>query len=315
MSNDPAIRLADVTRRYRGFVGLEGLELSVPPGCLYGLIGKSGAGKTTTLRILLGLMRATSGQASVLGVPSTQIAKLAGRIGATLDRPALFAHLTVRQHLELHGRAQGQGLGKAQVMSVLERLELEHLAHKRAAKLSAGERQRVSLARALVLHPEVLILDEPLVHLDPHTAHLVLEVLREEVDRGATAFLSSHQLAYVERVADRLAVLDRGRLVLEGTTAELLASSERWLRLRATPVERAFELLRGHALVEDVERGSAEGELRVRLSAGKPEEINAVLHEAGMQVSLLVPGSSSLDELFRRTVDSSSNGRVAEVAR
>lgn len=315
MTDDAAIRLAGVTRRYRDFVGLESLELSVPRGCLYGLIGKSGAGKTTTLRILLGLMRATSGHSSVLGVPSMRIAKLAGRVAATLDRPALFEHLTVSQHLELHARAQGRAPGGAQVMSTLERLELGHLARKRAATLSAGERQRVSLARALVLRPEVLILDEPLVHLDPHTAHLVLEVLREEVERGATAFLSSHQLAYVERVADRLAVLDRGRLVLEGTTAQLLASSERWLRLRVEPVERALEVLRGSSLVDEVQRRPAQGELRVRLSAARPEQINALLHEAGLSVSLLVPGSSSLDELFRRTVDAGGQGRAREAAR
>ncbi len=298
-----AIEFDRVSHRYSGVDAIRELDVKVPSGCLFGLIGRSGAGKTTTLRILLGFQQPRHGQSRILGVPSRHLSRLAGKIGVTLDRPALFPHLTVREHLVLHGRAHGRRIDG---QGILERLDLARLDRQRASRLSAGERQRLSLARALVLEPEVLILDEPLVHLDPSSAAQVLEVLRGEVDRGCTVFLSSHQLAYVERVADRLALLDHGEIRLHGAVDELLQDCDAWLRIRAWPRERARDILETHPLVEEIAEDRSGDGLRLRLRESSPEQVNAALIREGVHVGLLAPAESSLDDLFLRSIQ---NGR------
>jgi ABC-type multidrug transport system ATPase subunit len=308
-----AVEARGVRKSYGTNEVLLGLDLLVPRGQVVGFIGLNGAGKSTTLAILLGLLRADAGEMRVLGARPDRVAFLGGRVGVALHRPGLEADLTVRQNLRLHALRYGKG--SARPNDVLERLDLARLGGRRVAKLSQGERQRLALARALLLEPELLILDEPLTHLDPGAVHGVLDVLVMQRARGATVLLSSHQLDHVERIADRIALLHRGRLVLEGTVPELLAGkSGKPTYLVALRGERApppFEgiaLVAAHAEVEVVERERLAPGLdprrdtlfRVQLAEDAPERLNAALVSKGFGVALLRPERASLDELFKR---------------
>lgn len=311
-----AVEARDVHKAYGANSVLRGLELVVPRGHIVGFIGLNGAGKSTMLAVLLGLLRADRGLVRVLGREPTRVASLSGRVGVALHRPGLDVDLSVQQNLRIHALRYGKSAVAPD--AVLERLDLARLRSRRVAKLSQGERQRLALARALLLEPELLVLDEPLTHLDPGAVHGVLDVLVEQRTRGSTVLLSSHQLDHVERIADRIAVLHRGRVVLDGTVAELLTGKNGQpaylVALRGGSLS-AFEGLDGIAAREEVARGERERLapsidfasttlFRVRLVADTPERLNAQLVARGFGVALLRPERASLDELFARVTAS-----------
>jgi len=331
-----AVEARDVHKAYGANSVLRGLELVVPRGHIVGFVGLNGAGKSTMLAVLLGLLRADRGLVRVLGREPTRVASLSGRVGVALHRPGLDVDLSVQQNLRIHALRYGKSAVAPD--AVLERLDLARLRSRRVAKLSQGERQRLALARALLLEPELLVLDEPLTHLDPGAVHGVLDVLVEQRTRGSTVLLSSHQLDHVERIADRIAVLHRGRVVLDGTVAELLTgkngqpayhsapprSATRYAGKTGQPAYlvalrggslSAFEGLDGIAAREEVARGERERLapsidfasttlFRVRLVADTPERLNAQLVARGFGVALLRPERASLDELFARVTAS-----------
>jgi len=311
-----AIELAGIGKRFGRSEVLKGLDLAVPQGSLYGLIGLNGAGKTTTLSILLGLLRPSVGTARILGVDAARVATLDGRLGAALHRVGLEPHLTVRDNLTLHalrhGRRRVDGDGSDTIHRLLERLELAHLSRRRAAKLSQGERQRLTLARAVLLRPDVLVLDEPLTHLDPGAVQGVLDLLVSEVkERGTTVLLSSHQLEHVERVAHRLAVLHRGRVLLEGTMHDLLVGGfggQATYIVGVSDPGAARSVLEQHERVARVTTEGPPGLLSVTLSEPKPELISQMLHAAGLSVTLLRPEQISLNDLFTQTVRGTAAG-------
>ncbi|MFH0945404.1 MAG: ABC transporter ATP-binding protein [Planctomycetota bacterium] len=308
------IQLSSVSKRLGGKVVLDSIDLSVPRGTLFGLIGLNGAGKTTLLRIALGCLRADSGEVKILDKNARGLAAVSGRVGAALHGTGLDPSLTARENLLLHALYHGRG-GRRRVDTsrILERLDLEAIARRRVSKLSQGERQRLALARALMLEPEVLILDEPLSHLDPGAVEGMLDLLREEASkRGVAVLLSSHQLEHVERSAGQFALLHRGKMLLSGTMEELLRTSERMLLVAATPLDGAravIDRLLGPGRVEppsDV--ASAAGGLRVALGDADPADLNAALHEAGVRVSRLSPERRTLHETFRNAVRRADRG-------
>lgn len=315
-----AVEARDVHKAYGSNSVLRGLELVVPRGHIVGFIGLNGAGKSTMLAVLLGLLRADRGHVRLMGTEPERVASLHGRVGVALHRPGLDVDLTVLQNLRVHALRYGKG--RVRPDAVLERLDLARLAGRRVAKLSQGERQRLALARALLLDPELLVLDEPLTHLDPGAVHGVLDVLVEQRARGSTVLLSSHQLDHVERIADRIALLHRGRVVLDGTVTELLTGKHGQpsylVGLRASDHGGAFDgidVVAAHEVIGSGERERLAPSLdyrtaalfRVRLVADVPDRLNAQLVARGHGVLLLRPERASLDELFTRV----TTGEVA----
>lgn len=319
----PAIRLSDVRVGFRGRAVLRGVDLDVPRGSLLGLVGLNGAGKTTTLRIILGLLRPRSGHVEVLGRPAAHIATCAPRVGATLHLPGLDPRLSVRDNLRQHAYLHGR---RADPAPILARLQLDYIAGRTVARISQGERQRVALARALLLEPELLVLDEPLTHLDPGAVFSVLDVLREEVaQRGRTVLLSSHQLELVEQAADRLALLHGGAVLRAGTMGELLSGTGERFVARVDSVERARSLLLAADGIERVgllESGGqqygrpADGfsDLIIEGQATDPAELNASLHQHGVRVALFVPEQRTLASVFRAAVEADvrASGRAGD---
>ena len=224
-----AIETRGLTKRFGSILALDRLDLAVPRGSIFGLLGPNGAGKTTTIRILAGLARPTAGSASVAGVPvGLGQPELRRRLGYLDQDPRFYSWMKGRELLELVGRLHGLGGAelRTRVAGMLERTGLAGAAERRIGGYSGGMRQRLGIAQALVHAPELLILDEPVSSLDPEGRRDLLELvagLRGE----ATVVFSTHVLADVERICDRVAILDRGRRVTEGPLEELLAAHAR----------------------------------------------------------------------------------------
>jgi len=221
----PAIVVERLVRRYPGGVlALDGLELSVPAGSVFGLLGPNGAGKTTCLRLLAGLTRPTAGRATVAGLdPAVDPLGVRGRLGYLEQDPRAYPWMTGREQLRLVGQLHGLGgpVLETAIDDVLGRVSLRDAADRRAGAYSGGMRQRLGIAGALVHRPPVVILDEPVSALDPEGRRDVLGLIASL--RGETTVLfSSHVLGDVERICDRVAILDHGRLVVEGAIDELL---------------------------------------------------------------------------------------------
>ena len=218
-----------LTKRYRLDVALDHLDLDVPAGCVFGFLGPNGAGKTTTLRLLTGLSRPTAGSATVAGIDATTGGRaLAERIGALDQDPRYYGWMSGRELLTFVGRLYGlDGMAlRTRVDEVLETIGLVDAAKRRIGGYSGGMRQRLGIGQAMLPRPAVLFLDEPVSSLDPAGRRDVLELIGRL--RGTcTVFMSTHILNDVERVCDRVGILDHGRLVTEAPMDELLASHAR----------------------------------------------------------------------------------------
>jgi ABC-2 type transport system ATP-binding protein len=203
---------------------VDGLDLTVRAGELYALLGPNGAGKTTTLRIVTGLMRPDSGSIRIFGVDPLKDPIAAKRMVAWLpDEPMIYDKLTPMEYLEFVAGlwTLDPAPAEARAMALVERLELKEFAHHRCEGFSRGMKQKVALAGALLHDPKLLILDEPLTGLDAAMARQVKAILAERVAAGATVILTTHILEVAERMADRIGIIRRGRLMAEGTLAEL----------------------------------------------------------------------------------------------
>jgi ABC-2 type transport system ATP-binding protein len=225
----PAIEARGLTKRYGDVIAIDALDLSVPTGSIFGFLGPNGAGKTTTLRLLTGLGRPTSGSATVAGIPVEGGGlELARRIGYLGQEPRFYGWMTGRELLELAGRAYGLrgAVLHSRVEEVLETIGLADAARRRIGGYSGGMRQRLGVGQAILPGPPVLFLDEPVSALDPAGRRDVLELIGS-LRGSATILMSSHILNDIERICDRVAIIDRGHLVTEAPIGELLARHAR----------------------------------------------------------------------------------------
>jgi ABC-2 type transport system ATP-binding protein len=221
-----AVSTRGLTKRFGTVVALDGLDLDVPRGVVFGLLGPNGAGKTTTIRLLTGLARPTAGSASVNGIEVTKGdgASLRSTLGVLDQEPRFYGWMTGRELLELVGRLLGLQGGelRSRVDETLVRVGLADAAKRRIGGYSGGMRQRLGIGQAIVGDPELLILDEPVSSLDPEGRRDLLALIAE-LRESATVVFSTHVLSDVERVCDRVGILDHGRLVTEGPLGDLLA--------------------------------------------------------------------------------------------
>ncbi len=284
---------------------VDGLDLTVERGSIYGLLGPNGSGKTTTLGCAIGLLRPSAGTIEVLGVPAGRVWATRGRVGCVFDADALVPNLTARSNLEYARRLLGHGGGRT-IDEALARVGMERLAGRRAGRLSLGEKKRLSIARALLGRPELLVCDEPLSGLDALGVREMLRLYRELASEGLTIVLSSHRLAEMERVVTHAGVILGGRLVREGPLASLLDEGRGGARVRVDDVERARAALAGAFACES----AGDGELRVALEGKPASELNRVLVGAGVGVSRLVADRADLQTLFETLADRAAEARA-----
>src|SRR5882757_8850562 len=227
-SSSPAIAVRDLRKVYGNKPAVDGLNLTVPRGCFFGFLGPNGAGKSTTIRMLTGLIPPTSGEIELLGMPMPQQAlEIKKRIGLVPDESLLFDRLTGSEFLEFVGRMYGLPRTTA-IERAGDLLDLFQLANDRKiiAEYSKGMRKRVAMAASLIHHPELFLMDEPFEGVDAVGARLMKDILLDQVRRGATIFLTSHVLEVVERLCDRVAIINEGRIVKAGSVAELRDAGE-----------------------------------------------------------------------------------------
>jgi ABC-2 type transport system ATP-binding protein len=296
------IETAGLTKRFGGRTVVQDVELQVPRGSAFGYLGPNGAGKTTLIRMLLGLTGATSGSMSLLGLPVPQRRSEAlARVGAIVEEPRFHRYLTGRENLEVVAAARGPEAAR-RIDGAIERVGLARRATDRVGTYSLGMRQRLGIARLLLADPELLILDEPMNGLDPAGIEEFRILIRSLVHEGRTVMLSSHLLDEVEKTVDALAIVDQGRVVVQGSVAELTRTGPPTLVIASADNGRAGALLARHATVAGV--AAEDGVLRVRLSGDDSvahdtiADINRRLVEAGIPVYRLEPEHASLERRF-----------------
>jgi len=213
-----------VLRRYGRTVAVNGLNLTIPRGELFALLGPNGAGKTTTIRMLVGLLRPDAGHVRVCGVDCSQNPRQASSfLGYVPDEPYLYEKLSGRELLEFVGEMHGMKKAaiREHIAREAERFELERFIDNLTETYSHGMRQRLVFATAFLHDPQVLVVDEPMVGLDPRSARVVKDLLRAEAEAGKTVLMSTHTLAVAEEIADRIGILNHGKLNFLGTLSEL----------------------------------------------------------------------------------------------
>lgn len=281
-----------LTKRYGAITAVDGLDLSVDEGDVFGFLGANGSGKTTTVRMLLGLVLATSGEIEVLGQRMPQQTRaVLPHVGALVEGPAAYGNLSGRANLRVFD-AMGEGgdrrSRKRRTEEVLERVGLAGVDSRPVKAYSLGMRQRLGLAAALLRRPRLLILDEPTNGLDPQGIREIRDLLLELNAEGVTVFLSSHLLAEVEQLCTRIAVLDRGRLILQGRVDDLTPPTGRYL-VRTPDVTTARGLLDGQ--VEWVDDAS------MLIRHDDAAALNNRLVTGGVRVEELAPERRTLEQV------------------
>jgi len=305
MQSPHAIEAAGLTKRFGGRLAVDDVELCVPRGSAFGYLGPNGAGKTTLIRMLLGLTDSTAGTMSLLGrpVPAERAAALE-RIGAILEEPHFHKHLTGHKNLRIVAAAR-EPKAHERIDGALERTGLSDRADERVKRYSQGMRQRLGVARALLADPELLILDEPTNRLDPAGIHEFRAMIRGFVAEGRTVLLSSHLLDEVERICDRAAIVDCGRIVAQGPIAELAAAGGQAILIATGDDQEALAILSCHRAVDGVDI-VPEG-VRVTLlpdvdGEAAADDISRRLVEGGLAIRRFERTRASLEERFLEVV-------------
>jgi ABC-2 type transport system ATP-binding protein len=283
-------------RRSKGrTIAVDGLDLAVPEGGVFGFLGPNGSGKTTTIRCVLGLARPTKGSVRLFGRPVPEgLAESIRKVGAIVETPALFPTMSGRDNLKLLGAIDR--IGAKRVDAALEEVGLADRAGDEVRKYSLGMRQRLALAAAMLKDPALLILDEPANGLDPAGIRSVRELLRRLADEGRTVFVSSHLLAEIQQTCDRVAILRRGRCITHGTVEEVEAAAGHTAAMLVK-----VDDLPGALTVLDRAGISAErvdGHIRVGVAATDAARISRALGEQGHWVRELRAEERSLEDLF-----------------
>ena len=274
-------------------VAVDGLDLAVPQGGVFGFLGPNGSGKTTTIRCLVGLVRPSDGSTRLLGIDSQKgLAAVIRRVGSIVEAPALFPGFSGRRNLELLARIDG--IGRATVQERLELVGLADRADDRVKTYSLGMRQRLGIAAALLRDPEVLILDEPANGLDPAGIKEVRDLVRRLGAEGRTVFVSSHILSEVRQMCDRVAILARGRCVAEGLVEDVLSGGASAVLVNVEQLDAAAAVLGRTGF----EVSRLAGRLRVAIDPAESARITRVLAEAGHFVSELRPDQADLETVF-----------------
>lgn len=294
------IRLQGVTKRFGQLTAVDDVTIEIPAGRCFAWLGPNGCGKTTLIRMMLGLARPTSGSIEVLGhnVPGDTAAALAS-VGGIVEEPRFYPYLTGRQNLKVWADHYGGG-ADGRIESGLDRVRLSERADDAVKTYSLGMRQRLGVARALLNDPKLLILDEPTNGLDPAGLAEFRDLIRSFVDEGRSVFISSHILGEVQKMADDIAIIQQGRVVASGSVEDMLSGGQQQIYLRTNNARDAAPVMLASNFVSDVATDGIGG-MTLGVEAADDAtliEVSRAMHAAGIDVVSLYPLQASLEQRF-----------------
>jgi lantibiotic transport system ATP-binding protein len=294
-----AVRTVGLTKRFGSHAAVDGIDLVVPAGSVYGFLGPNGSGKTTTIRMLLGLVTPTRGEIELLGRPvPARVVDALPRVGALVEGPAFHPYLSGIENLrrlDAADRTADPATSARRLGEALERVGLGAAAGKRYRAYSLGMRQRLAIAAALLTPKDLMVLDEPTNGLDPQGTREVRSLIASLADDGTTVLVSSHLLSEVEQVCTHIGVMHVGRLVTQGSAAEIRRQQEAEARIDADQPEQAARVMRELGL-GDV-RVTPQGAVG-RLGEVAPEKVVTACVHAGLAVTRFVVDAPTLEEIF-----------------
>jgi ABC-2 type transport system ATP-binding protein len=310
----PPVEVRGLVKRYGDLVAVDDVDLTVEPGDVYGYLGPNGAGKTTSLRMMLGLIAPTAGSVRLFGRdPMRGIAALEG-VAGFVEAPRFYPYLSGRRNLELLADFDG-GDARSRIDASLDLVELRDRAKDRVGGYSHGMRQRLGIAAAMLRDPRLLLLDEPATGLDPAGMRDMRLLVRRLASEGMTVVLSSHLMNEVEELCNRVAIIRSGAIVYEGAIADLKRAAGATYRLRTTDDDRALEISRGRAGLDDVRLEA--GEIRFAAATeAAVAELSGALVGAGVLITALAPQTATLEDLFFSLTEGpgAANGRALVTA-
>ncbi len=296
---DALVRARTLTKRFGSFTAVDGIDFDVRPAEAFGFLGPNGAGKTSTMRMIACASPVTEGELSVIGMnPATQAREIKARLGVVPQTDNLDTELTVRENLEMYARYFDipGSVARSRADELLEFVQLDERANDQVEPLSGGMKRRLTIARALINEPELVIFDEPTTGLDPQARHLLWDRLYRLKQRGATLIITTHYMEEAEQLCDRLVVMDKARIVAEGSPLELIErySTREVLELRLGDAERASLDGRLEGLAERIEVLPD----RTLLYTDDGEKALDEVHRRNIAVQSALVRRSSLEDVF-----------------
>jgi ABC-2 type transport system ATP-binding protein len=295
MSSPLAIDVADLSKKYGDRMALSHANFEVPMGSICGFVGPNGSGKTTTIRMLLGLITPTTGSGHVLGESITEPEKYLPRVGAMIEGPAFYPALTGFQNLNV--LAKLGGFETKSIQSLLDLVDLGDRGNSKYKTYSLGMKQRLGIAAALLPNPKLLVLDEPTNGLDPAGIHEIRTLLRKLADAGTTIFISSHLLSEIEMISDHLVMLRLGKVIFSGKTIDLLAKQQPVIMAKP---EHAFDLEKLLQITKSAgfDAKIVDNQVQVIGSSDFSANLNKLAFTAGITLQTLTSIRASLEDTF-----------------
>jgi ABC-2 type transport system ATP-binding protein len=297
------INVQGLSKSFGNFNAVSNLSFTVDQGDIYGFLGQNGAGKSTTIRMLLSLIAPTSGTIEIFGKKLQHHRnEILQKIGAVIERPDLYKYLSAYDNLNIFGKLSGLRLTKQQILEKLAVVGLEQRATSKVKTFSQGMKQRLGIAIAMVHNPDLIILDEPTNGLDPQgIADMRKLIISLGQDLGKTVIISSHLLAEIEMIANRIIIIDKGKTVVQGLTSELLDPAKTIVEVHTNNMEAAVAAIKTTPLSQLLK--SASGSLKFELNKADIPQLNKQLIELGIEVSSLSPRHSLEDYFLQLTAN------------
>jgi ABC-2 type transport system ATP-binding protein len=298
LNEEKIIEVQNLSKQFKDVKAVNDLNINVYKGDVFGFLGPNGAGKSTTIRMLLSLINPTSGDIKIFGKSlKNQRNDILRKIGAIVEKPDFYGYLSAYKNLEILGRISGADVSNKRIMELLELVGLSKRYKSKVKTFSHGMKQRLGLAQALLHNPELIILDEPTTGLDPQGMKEIRElILHLSNDQKKTLFLSSHILYEVELVANRMIIINKGKMIVEGVVNDLLNSNKLKVSIEVNDPENAKQILAATEYINDLE-SAANKTLIFSLSPEKISALNRYLVENKVEVSAVIP-TRSLEEYF-----------------
>lgn len=297
MGTEKVIQTLALHKHYKTTHALNDLSINVERGDIYGFLGSNGSGKTTAIKLILGLIRPSSGEVllqgeNVFNNPHQALRK----IGSLVETPKFYSYLSAYENMMLSARLLENCTSK-EIMNSLELVELAKHSRQRVSTFSLGMKQRLGIALAILNDPEVLILDEPTIALDPQGMKEIRDLLiRLRQEQGITIFVSTHILNEVEQICNRVGILKKGLMIYEGRVSDTLNPNEEIVELYGSDLDKLNSLLSPLDYVKRIE--SASHFITISLERGRSSELNRYLHQGGIDLEYLVPKNPSLEDFF-----------------